>query len=48
MVPYGVFTHSETRRALLLGGAFKVVGVAPYFLFWLAPFAFTVVLVWTA
>ena len=36
----------DPGRALLLGGAFKVVGVAPYLLFWLAPLAFSMVLVW--
>jgi hypothetical protein len=38
----------DPGRALLLGGVFKVLGVAPYLLFWLAPLAFVLVLVWTA
>jgi hypothetical protein len=38
----------DPGRALLLGAAFKALGVAPYLLFWLAPLAFSVVLVWTA
>jgi len=38
----------DPGRALLLGGAFKVLGVAPFLLFWLAPIAFSLVLVWTA
>jgi len=36
----------DPGRALLLGGAFKAVGVAPYLVFWLAPLAFSMVLVW--
>jgi len=36
----------DPGRALLLGGAFKAVGVAPYLVFWLAPLAFSVVLAW--
>jgi hypothetical protein len=38
----------DPGRALLLGAAFKVLGVAPYLLYWLAPLAFGVVLFWLA
>ena len=38
----------DPGRALLLGGVFKALGVAPYLLFWLAPLAFSVVLAWMA
>jgi hypothetical protein len=38
----------DPGRALLLGGAFKMIGIAPYLLFWLAPLIFGVVLLWVA
>jgi hypothetical protein len=38
----------DPGRALLLGGAFKALGVTPYLLFWVAPLAFAVVLTWMA